>query len=146
MYFAIFLPNHCLIHTTKKIFLFSRLNNFELCKEICDLDQSVIGAGIITKAKLVAMHNKPGTPVPSEEVFGKLFLQTEVIASIARSNTAYFGQAKHFILSFESSDMYFFLLTKYGREGVLAVQLVQPYNHEQIIRAVDDLLGRVLGL
>ena len=110
------------------------------------LNQSIIGAGIIVKAKLVAMHNKPRTPIPSEEQFGKLFLQTEVIASITRSNAAYFGQPKYFTLSFEKSDMYFFLLNRYSHDGVLAIQLIPPYNHEHIIGSVDALLGRALNL
>jgi hypothetical protein len=144
--FYLLFPNHCLIHTGAKIVFFGQMNNFELCKGICELDQSIIGAGIIVKAKLVAMHNKPRTPIPSEEQFGTLFLQTVVIASITRSNAAYFGQPKYFTLSFEKSDMYFFVLSRYGHEGVLAIQLIPPYNHEHIIGSVDGLLGRTLNL
>jgi hypothetical protein len=118
------------------------MNNFELCRGICDLDPRIIGAGMIVKAKLVAMHNKPGTPIPSQEQFEKLFLQTELIASMITSNVAYFGRPRYFTLSFETSDMYFFMLSRYGGTGVLATQLVRPYNHEEIINGVDGLLVR----
>jgi len=120
------------------------MNNFEVCKGICDLHGSMIGAGIIEKARLVAMYNRPGTPIPTEEEFGRFFLQTEIIASITKSNVAFFGQARHFTISFENSDMYFFLLSRYARPGVLAIQLVQPYDHEEIINKVDQFLGRSL--
>jgi hypothetical protein len=120
------------------------MNNFEVCKGICDLHGTIAGAGIIEKARLVAMYNRPGTPIPTEEEFGRFFLQTEIIASITKSNVAFFGQARHFTISFENSDMYFFLLSRYARPGVLAIQLVQPYDHEEIINKVDQFLGRSL--
>jgi hypothetical protein len=101
-----------------------------------------MGAGIINKAKLVAIYTKPGAPIPSEEEFGKLFLQTEIIASIMKTNTDFFGQPKFFTLSFEHSDLYFFLLSRYGRTGILTVQIVQPYNHEEIVSKVREYLVR----
>ena len=120
------------------------MNNFELCHGICKLHDSIIGAGIIDKAKLVAINTKPGTPIPSEEEFGKLFLQTEIIASIMKTNTDFFGQPKFFTLSFEHSDLYFFLLSRYGRTGILAVQIVQPFNHDDIVSRINGYLVRAL--
>jgi hypothetical protein len=120
------------------------LNNFELCHGICQLHDSIIGAGVIDKAKLVAMSAKPGTPIPSEKEFGKLFLQTEIIASIMKMHSDFFGQQKFFTLSYEHSDLYFFVLSRYERTGILAVQIVQPYNHEEIVSRVNEFLVRTL--
>jgi hypothetical protein len=101
-----------------------------------------MGAGIIEKAKLVAMYTKPGTPMPSGEEFGKLFLQSEIIGSIMKTNIDFFGQPKFFALSFEQCDLYFFLLSKYGLTGILAVQIMQPYNYEDIVSRVSEYLVR----
>jgi hypothetical protein len=101
-----------------------------------------MGAGIIEKARLVAMYTKPGTPIPSEEEFGKLFLQTEIIGSIMKTNTDFFGEPKFFTLSFEHSDLHFFLLSRYQRTGILAVQIMQPYNYEDIVSRVSEYLVR----
>jgi hypothetical protein len=116
------------------------LNNFELCEGICKLHDSIMGAGIIEKARLVAIYTKPSTPIPSEEEFGKLFLQTEIIGSMMKTNIDFFGQPKFFTLSFEQCDLYFFLLSKYGRTGILAVQIVRPYHHEEIVSRVSEYL------
>ena len=86
------------------------------------------------------MYSKPGTPVPSEEEFGKLFLQTEIIASMAKTNRAFFGRPKHFTMSFENSDLCFSVLSEYGRRGTLAIQIVQPYQHEEIVSGVGEFL------
>jgi len=99
-----------------------------------------MGAGIIERAKLVAIYTKPGTPIPSEEEFGKLFLQTEIIASIAKTNRDFFGRPRHFTMSFENTDLYFFLLSEYGLTGTLAVQIGQPHNHEDIVSRIGEFL------
>jgi len=120
------------------------MNNFELCKEICGLHQSIMGAGIVERAKLVAMYNRPGTPIPSETEFGKFFLQTEIIGSITKANTAFFGQPQYFTISFANSDLYFFLLSRYSRSGILVIQLVNPYDHEDVLSKVDAFLRRTM--
>lgn len=122
--------------------LFRHMNNFELCREICNLHQSVQSAGIIERAKLVAVYSRPGTPIPSESQFRKLFLQTEIIASITKTNVAFFGQPKFFTICFENSDLYFFLLSRYARSGILALQLVGSYLHEQIVASVDSYFSQ----
>lgn len=116
------------------------MNNFELCNGVCGLHDKIIGAGIIEKAKLVAMYAKPGAPMPNEQEFQKLFLQTEVIASIARSNASLFGDPRFFSIHFEDTDLYFFLLSRSNRSGVLAIQLLQPYNHGEIVSKVGKYL------
>ncbi len=103
-----------------------------------------MGAGIIEKAKLVAMYSKPGTPMPDEQTFQRLFLQTEVIASIAKSNAPLFGDPTFFSLHFEHTDLYFFLLSGQTRSRVLAVEMIQPYSHEEIVSRVGKYLEQNL--
>src|SRR5581483_1309603 len=120
------------------------MNNFELCRGVCNPHGKIMGVGIIERAKLVALYAQPGTPMPNEEEFEKLFFQTEVIASMTKTNVSLFGEPKFFNLSFDNVDLYFFLLSRYGRKGILALQIMQLYDHEEIVSKVGGYLEQNL--
>jgi len=113
------------------------MNNLELCKSICKIHNNIIGVGIVENARLVSMYSKPGTPIPNEREFEKLFLQTEIIAGITETNIGLFGSPRYFSISFEYVDLYFFHLSRYSRSGILILQIVRPFIHEEIISKVD---------
>lgn len=121
------------------------MNNFELCETICGLSPSVNGAGIIDKAKLVAMYSKPGVPIPNEEKFERLFFQVDVIAGIMKGNVDYFGEVKYFTLHFANADLYFFHLAKYKMQGILALQIAAPFEHDKIVSDVNGLLTSLIS-
>ena len=121
------------------------MNGFELCKDICNLHSSILGAGIIEKASLVAIYSRPGSPIPTKEKFDHLFFQTEVIASIMNKNADFFGAPKTFSLYYENADVYFFHLFRYGgKRGVLAVLITSPYDHEDLIERISACLEQNL--
>lgn len=65
---------------------------------------------------------------------------------MAKTNADFFGQPKYFTISFKNSDLYFFLLSKFGQKGILAIQIVQPYEHEVIVSKVNEYLtDRFIG-
>ena len=123
------------------------MNNFDLCKGVCELSPAILGAGIIENASLVAVYARPESPVPNEEKFKRLFFQTEVIAGITRTNADFFGQPRFFSIYFENSDMYFFHLFKYPeRRGVLAVMLSRDkYIHEELVTSITKYLDDILA-
>ena len=123
------------------------MNNFELCKRVCELNPAILGVGIIESANLVAVNARPEAPVPNEEMFKRLFFQTEVIAGITRTNADFFGRPRFFSIYFENSDMYFFHLFKYPeRKGVLAVMLGRDkYVHEELVSSVTKYLDSALA-
>jgi hypothetical protein len=123
------------------------MNNFDLCREVCELNPAMLGVGIIENANLVAVYAKPESPVPNEEKFKRLFFQTEVIAGITRTNADFFGQPRLFSIYFENSDMYFFHLFKYPeRRGVLAIMLGRDkYVHEELVSSVMKYLDDALA-
>ena len=106
------------------------------------LHKTIVGAGVIEKAKFVAVHFKQNKPVPDKSTFRKLFLQTEIIAGMMRTNEDFFGESRFFSLSFDRFDLYFFLLSRFAQNGVLVVQIVQPYNHEEIVSKITKYLNQ----
>jgi hypothetical protein len=124
------------------IVLLRSMNNFELCRDISMLHKSIFGAGIIEEAKFVAVHMKANRPIPDEKTFGKLFLQTEIIAAMTRENADFFGEPRFFSLSFDHFDLYFFLLSRFSRSGVLVIQIEQPYDHEEIVSNITGYLKK----
>ncbi|HEX2615072.1 MAG TPA: hypothetical protein VHL10_06235 [Nitrososphaera sp.] len=96
---------------------------------------------MIEKAKLVALYTRPGAPMPNEREFEKLFLQTEIIAGITKTNVSLFGEPKFFSIYYEYMDLYFFLLSKPDRRGVLVVQIVEPYDHKEIVSLILEQIA-----
>lgn len=124
------------------------MNNFELCEGACNLYGTILGTGIIENANLVAMFARPESPIPDEKKFNTLFLQTEIIASITKSNSDFFGRSRFFSLYFDYFDMYFFPLSRYGtseRKGTLAVMVKAPYDHEDLVLKITNHLEKNLS-
>lgn len=109
------------------------MNGTELCKQICYLDQSILGAGIIEKSQLVSTYTKPGLPLPTKEEIGRLCLQTELIAGITMTNEQLFGQPQYFAISFKDCDFYFFLLQQKSHLQVLVIQIAGGRNSQEIL-------------
>lgn len=120
------------------------MNTFDICRAVCDLSESIQGAGIIVENKLVAMHAKPGVEIPSDERFEKMFFQTSLIANIMNGNSDFFGTPRYFTLHYHKADLFFFHLLNYSFPGVLAVQVARQHSHEQIVSEVNQLLANSL--
>lgn len=116
------------------------MNNFELCRAICNLVPNIDESKIIDKAKLVAMYTKPNIPVPNDDKFGKLFFQLELIAGIILSNSDFFGQPNYFMHSFQNIHLYFFYLSPYKRQGILGVHVSGHFEHEKIVSKITEFL------
>ncbi|MEO9320973.1 MAG: hypothetical protein ABI361_09885 [Nitrososphaera sp.] len=117
------------------------MNTFEVCKAVCHLSETIAGAGIIVDNKLVAMDARPGVAVPNDDRFEKMFFQATLIANIMIGNSDFFGQARYFTLHFQNADLFFFLLSDHGIQGVLAVQVLQQHDHEEIVSRINALLA-----
>lgn len=116
------------------------VNAFELCRAVCDLSPSIYGAAVINNARLVAMHAKPNVPIPNEERFTRLFFQAELIANIMAGNADFFGEPYLFSLYFKNAHLHFFHLSRYQSQGVMALQVSPPSDHQSIISEVNAVL------
>ena len=113
-----------------------------LCREIVDIQDNIVGAGIIESLVLVAIHVRPGVPLPKQEKFNLMFAQSEVMISIAKTNTDFFGYFRYIVSSFEKSDIMFFpLKARSGnRDRILVIQVLRPCDHEKISKGVANQL------
>ena len=119
------------------------MNNSQICEGICKLHDSIKGAAVIVHGSMVGMYSKPGTPVPSEERFKKIFQQTEIVSSINRSNEDFYGSLQFFTVHYEDAQLFFFPLDKYApsrKKSILGFKIVQPYSHDEVVLKVSNFL------
>ena len=110
----------------------------DTCKVIANLDDNILGAGIIENLALVSIFSKPNVPLPKEEKFNLMFAQSEIMISIAKSNADFFGGFRYVVSSFENSDTMFFPSKNEttGKDRVIVLQVLRPCDHEKIAREV----------
>lgn len=105
----------------------------DTCRGIVDVDERILGAGIIENLALVAIYAKPNVPLPKEDKFNLMIAQSEILTSIAKSNTDFFGYFRYIVSSFEKSDVMFFPLPMQGgKNRLLVIQVTRPCDHEKI--------------
>jgi len=124
------------------------MNKIQLCEGLCELHGNILGAAVIEHGTMIAAYSKPDVPVPNEERFKTIFFQTEIIASIHRSNEDFYGPLKFFTVHFEGSDVFFFPLDKYGarRRSIIGFKIVTPYNHEGLVSKVSNFLAENIAV
>ena len=111
-------------------------NDYDICKSFTDMDEHILGTGIIENMKVAAMYSKPNLPLPKEEKFQLMIIQSEIFVSMAKSNTDFFGRLRYVATSFESSDIVFFPLPT-GADNklrTLVVQVLRPYDIMKLLK------------
>lgn len=110
----------------------------DLCKSITDLEDNILGAGIIENLALVSIYSRSDVPLPKDEKFNLMFAQSEIMISIAKSNTDFFGGFRYIVSSFERSDIMFFPIINRntGKERIIVLQVLRPCDHEKIAQEV----------
>ncbi len=108
-------------------------SGYNECKTIVELNESILGTGIIRDLRVQAMYARPGVPLPNEDKLKLMFAQSEVLMSVAKSNTDFFGPVRHLVFSFENSDTMFF---PFQKERTLVIQILRPYDQEKIAETI----------
>jgi hypothetical protein len=114
----------------------------EICKEIANLHEYIIAAGVIENRQLAARFSKVGDPPAGEERLKILFAQPDIMLSIARTNEDFFGKLRFLILCFETSDIAFFPAYVRGTEKTLFIRMQRSFRGEEIVRKVYDYLEK----
>lgn len=105
-------------------------NDYDICKGFTDMDDNILGTGIIENMEVAAMYSKPNVPLPKEERFKLMIIQSEIFVSMAKSNTDFFGRLRYLVCSFETSDVVFFPLPSRENNKVrtLIIRVSRPYD------------------
>lgn len=85
-------------------------NDYDICKSFAQMDENIMGAGIIDNMKVVAIYSKQIVPMPKWEKFEQLVIQPELFVSMDKSNADLFGRFRYFSMSYECIDIILFLI------------------------------------
>lgn len=112
----------------------------KLCREICELDRSILFAAAIEDAELLCSHFKKPMAPPNERRFRVLRIQTELMLSMAMENEDFFGDVSYLMFHSKLLDVFLFPLGKGRKRRILAVGLKRPYSHDVV---ADKILSEI---
>lgn len=108
----------------------------EHCREIVELDKSILLAAIIENATLLGSYFKKPMVPPNEERFKVLRVQTELMVSMAKNNEDFFGELSYLMFHSKLLDVFLFPIGRSRKLKLLAVALKRPYDHDEIARKI----------
>jgi hypothetical protein len=127
---------------------------YELCQNICDLNETILDVALIQDGNLIAIHSKSNIPasIPSQKSFGSIFFQLGLIADLYSSKEGIYGHLESFgahfrngdILCFSIDGKYFIGYDKKNNDrnrtnSVIAIWLAPHKCDDSVI------IGKVLG-
>jgi hypothetical protein len=121
------------------------ITDYEICKNITDMQDNILGAGIIENLQVAAMYTKPKVPLPNKERFKLMFAQSGILVNIAKTNSDFFGRLRFIVCSFENSDIAFLPFTRSNYAGrktrnsnnnerILVIQILRPYEMTELLK------------
>src|SRR6185436_6030781 len=108
----------------------------EHCKDIVELDKSILLVALIENANLLGSYSKKPMVPPNEHRFKVLRIQAELMVSMAKNNEDFFGELGYLMFHSRHLDMFLFPMGRSRKLRVMAVAVKQPYDHEDIVDRV----------
>ncbi len=115
----------------------------EYCRDIVDLDKSILLAAIIENANLLGSYFKKPMVPPNEQRFKVFRIQTELMVSMAKNNEDFFGEMSYLMFHSKLLDVFLFPDGKARSLKLLAVAVKRPYDHEQIAKKILGKVSRI---
>jgi hypothetical protein len=112
----------------------------EQCRDIVELDKSILLAAVIENANLLGSYFKKPMVPPNEQRFKVLRIQTELMLSMAKHNEDFFGELSYLMFHSKLLDVFLFPVGKSRKLKLLAAAVKRPYDHDLIAKKI---LGRV---
>ena len=108
----------------------------EHCKDIVELDKSILLAAVIENANLLGSYFKKPMVPPNEQKFKVLRIQTELMVSMAKNNEDFFGELSYLMFHSRLLDVFLFPIGKSRKLRLLAAAVKRPYDHDQIAKKI----------
>lgn len=111
-------------------------DDYNICKSFAEMDDNILGAGIIENMKVVAIYSKSDVPLPKEERFQLMVSQSEIFVSIAKSTADFLGRLRYVTAAFESSDIIFFSLpngSSNNKPRLFGIRVLRPYDMTKLL-------------
>jgi hypothetical protein len=115
----------------------------EHCKDIVELDRSILLVAIIENANLLGSYFKKPMVPPNEQRFKVLRIQTELMVSMAKNNEDFFGELSYLMFHSKLLDVFLFPVGKSRKLKLVAVAVKRPYDHDQIAKKILGKLSRL---
>ena len=114
------------------------INYSELCRMVCALDKSVIGAWVIDfTAQLVGRYEIPSNPVPNLEREKIMLVQTVIMLGVPRKNEDMYGKVKRINVTYDHIESLVFPMPD---DYVLAIGCIRPCDIAKIITQVEKII------
>ena len=114
----------------------SMVTHEDHCREVVELDRSILLAAIIENANLLGSYIKRPMVPPNEQRFKVFRIQTELMVSMAKNNEDFFGDLSYLMFHSKLLDVFLFPIGRSRRLKLLAVALKRPYDHDLIARKI----------
>ncbi len=110
-------------------------NDYDICKSVANVDDNILGVGIIEDMGVTALYSKQNVPLPNEERIKLMVIQSEIFVGIAKSNADFFGRRRYTMASFETADSLFFSLPRGTNNKVrtLVIRVSRPYDVTKLL-------------
>jgi hypothetical protein len=105
---------------------------------LCNTIQNVVGVWVFRDTDLISYTVKPGFPSPNASEQKKMFVQAQMMVSMALTNQEMYGKLNYVGTSFGNADCYLFPLEEKG--AILAAACIRPYSIETITKAVSVMV------
>ncbi|HLG36760.1 MAG TPA: hypothetical protein VI338_01385 [Nitrososphaera sp.] len=119
------------------------MDPLEHCKDIVELDKSILLVALIENANLLGSYFKKPMVPPNEQRFKVLRIQTELMVSMAKNNEDFFGELSYLMFHSKLLDVFLFPVGKSRKLKLLAVAVKRPYDHDQIAKKILGKLSRM---
>jgi len=112
----------------------------EICRRICELDESVIGAWVIDfTAQLVGRYEISSNPVPNLEREKVMLVQTVMMVGMMQKHEDMYGKVKKITVTYDHIES---LLLPLLDDYILAIGCVKPCDIAKIIPQVEKMIRR----
>jgi hypothetical protein len=118
------------------------VNEQEISKEIANLHDNILAAGVLENQQLVGRYIKDNLPQPDEERLRLAFARPEIIFGILNTDHDYLGAVRYLIVSFEKYDLILFRHSAERESRILYVRTKRNFRGEEILQKIYDYLDR----
>lgn len=109
-----------------------------LCDRVLGLSGQVVTAAVLKGQQLVtAGAPKPGAPEPSREELERMLFQIPILVGIPKTNEKAVGQVGYVMVNHGGYNFYLFPMEQ---GHILAVAVLLPYAHEDLVSHILELL------
>jgi hypothetical protein len=116
------------------------VNEKEICKEITELHDNILAAGVVEDQQLVAKYARDNMPEPDQERLKLTFARPEIVFSMLNIDADYVGAVRYVIICTERFDLIVFRHGSERESRFFFVRTKRNYRGEEILHKIFEYL------